>query len=403
MITAQLRDLGRVVGGSTPSTNDPSFWDGEVVWITPVDLGKLTTRVITTSQRRITPVAREATKLELIPPGSVVMSSRAPIGHLGIAGVQLCTNQGCKSFVPGPEVEGEFLYFLLRHRMADIRLMGAGATFAEVSKTDIEGFVVTIPPVLIQRRIAAQVSDQLAAVDNARRVAADRESVVRSLRTRAYRHAFADHVPFGAHLSTVDPPAGWTWQLLTDLARLETGHTPSRSRQDWWGGDIPWIALPDIRRVDGRLALETLETTNPEGIAHSAARVLPTDTVVMSRTASVGFVTRMGRSMATSQDFVNWVCGPELDPEFLMHLLIRSRSQIRSLASGAIHKTVYVPTVKTFRVCAPSIAEQRRISARLRERLASIDAMESASRAEREAIYALPAALLRRAFEDRAA
>jgi type I restriction enzyme, S subunit len=161
--------------------------------------------------------------------------------------------------------------------------------------------------------------------------------------------------------------------------------------------------MPRGSAIDGRVAFETLELTNPEGIAHSAARVLPTDTVVMSRTASVGFVTRMGRPMSTSQDFVNWVCGPDLDPEFLMYLLIRSRAEIRSLASGAIHKTVYFPTVRTFHVCVPPIAEQRRIAAELRKRLATIDAMESSIRAEQEAADTLPAALLRRAFDGLAA
>jgi type I restriction enzyme S subunit len=157
--------------------------------------------------------------------------------------------------------------------------------------------------------------------------------------------------------------------------------------------------LPDIRALDGVVAFETGETTNAEGIAHSSARVLPAGTVAMSRTASVGFVTRMGRPMATSQDFVNWVCGPDLDPEFLMHLLIRSRPYVRELASGAIHKTVYMPTVKAFKVCVPSIQEQRRIISDLRARLAAVDAASAALDTQLAAIELLPAALLRNAFE----
>lgn len=190
----------------------------------------------------------------------------------------------------------------------------------------------------------------------------------------------ASCVPLSTATTNNSGVSRWTWHRLTDLARLESGHTPSRSRPDWWGGDIPWIALPDIRAVDGQVITRTIETTNAEGIAHSAARILPTDTVVMSRTASVGFVARMGRRMATSQDFVNWVCGPDLDPEFLMHLLIRSRDYVRSLSSGAVHKTVYFPTVKAFRVCVPDIDEQRRIAAQLTDQLAAVDQL--AKRAE---------------------
>lgn len=86
-----------------------------------------------------------------------------------------------------------------------------------------------------------------------------------------------------------------------------------------------------------------------------------------------------------------------------MHLLIRSRDEICALSSGAVHKTVYMPTLKALQVCVPSIDEQRRIAAEFRDRLAAIDAMEAAIRAEREAIEASPAALLRRAFEELAA
>lgn len=104
--------------------------------------------------------------------------------------------------------------------------------------------------------------------------------------------------------------------------------------------------------------------------------------------------------MATSQDFVNWVCGPELDPTFLMHVLVRSRDYIRSLSSGAIHKTVYYPTVKAFEICAPRVDEQRRISARLTAQLALVDRARREAQAETSAIAALPAALLREAFAE---
>jgi type I restriction enzyme, S subunit len=196
------------------------------------------------------------------------------------------------------------------------------------------------------------------------------------------------------------PPAGWSWHLLCDVARLESGHTPSRSRPDWWGGEVPWIALPDIRQLDGKEAHETTENTNEQGIANSSARVLPKGTVVVSRTASVGFVTVMGRPMATSQDFFNWVCGEKLEPWFLAYLLMASRGYIQSLASGAVHKTVYMPTAEGFRVCIPDPRTQRTIVARLRAQLATANRVRAAAEAELEAAEALPASLLRSAFSD---
>jgi len=96
--------------------------------------------------------------------------------------------------------------------------------------------------------------------------------------------------PLSAGRPGKESPPGWWWFRLTDLARLETGRTPSRNHPEWWGGSIPWISLADIRELDGKVAKDTLECTNEHGIANSAARVLPEGSVVLSRTASVGFV-----------------------------------------------------------------------------------------------------------------
>jgi type I restriction enzyme S subunit len=182
------------------------------------------------------------------------------------------------------------------------------------------------------------------------------------------------------------------------LARLESGHTPSRYHIEYWGGTIPWIALPDIRALDAKVATATAEYTNDLGIANSAARVLPPGTVVLSRTASVGFVTIMGREMATSQDFVNWVCGPELDPRFLLHVLLAARTYFRGLASGAVHKTVYMPTVMSLHVCIPEVSQQRRLAALLDDWQEWQERSLRANREMLEAVDSLPTALLRQAF-----
>jgi restriction endonuclease S subunit len=193
---------------------------------------------------------------------------------------------------------------------------------------------------------------------------------------------------------------GWRWHRLTELAKLATGHTPSRRHPEYWDGDIPWIQLPDIRALDGQTATGTSECINDLGIQNSAAVLLPAGTVCLSRTASVGFVTIMGRPMATSQDFVNWVCGPDLDPQFLMYLLLANRQGIRDLGSGAVHHTVYFPTVESFSVCIPEIDEQRRIGSQLAEQLASADAARRLA-SERVAIAeALTKGYFRSAFEN---
>jgi type I restriction enzyme S subunit len=155
--------------------------------------------------------------------------------------------------------------------------------------------------------------------------------------------------------------SGWPWVPLTDVARLESGHTPSRRHPEYWDGEIPWIGIRDATGNHGRTIFETLQKTNDLGIANSSARVLPAGTVCLSRTASVGYVVVMGVPMATSQDFVNWVCGPSIDPMYLKYVLLAERNSFLRFASGTTHQTIYFPEVKAFHIALPPINAQQRI------------------------------------------
>ncbi|QBX43608.1 restriction endonuclease subunit S [Pseudomonas fluorescens] len=157
-------------------------------------------------------------------------------------------------------------------------------------------------------------------------------------------------------------PNGWKWELLTDVARLATGHTPDRQNEEYWGGDIPWLSLTDIRRLDLTVARETSERVTQLGIDNSSSVKLPVGTVCFSRTASIGFITVMGCEMATSQDFFNWVCGSNLEPLYLMYALFMSRSRLRLLSTGSTHKTIYFPTAEIFRVLVPPVELQKKFA-----------------------------------------
>jgi len=273
-----------------------------------------------------------------------------------------------------------------------------GVGLRHVKRGEVENLKIPLPPLTEQQRIAARLNEQLTAVAQARQAAEAQLRAARELPSAYLQQAFQGITPLSNGFDREKAPKGWNWRKLTSLARLESGHTPSRYHAEWWGGSIPWIALPDIRLLDGKVAHETSEYTNELGIANSSARILPKDTVAISRTASVGFVTIMGREMATSQDFFDWVCGPELNPRFLMKLFQASRDYFRSISSGAVHKTVYMPTAKALEVCIPSIDKQKEIAQFLDNKLSSVETMIASLEAQLAKINQLPSALLRRAF-----
>lgn len=300
------------------------------------------------------------------------------------------------------KADSEFLSLWIHHQAITgaFKDQNAKTTIAHLPQVRLEQLLVPDLNFAEQRRTAARLKGQLAEVDCARQAAIAQREGAEALLAAIYREAFAQVVPVAVPPTFNDPPPGWQWRKLNDVARLESGHTPSRSRPDWWGGDVSWISLTEIRALDGQWVDSTQLRSNAAGIANSAARVLPRGTVCYSRTASVGFVAIMAKPMATSQDFANWVCGDALDPEFLMHALIRARKELRDLATGATHKTIYMPTLESFHVCAPDIDAQRRIVRDLKQHLAEASALRAALDAQQEELAMLPQRLLAQVFEN---
>jgi restriction endonuclease S subunit len=217
------------------------------------------------------------------------------------------------------------------------------------------------------------------------------------------RDATLRHIPGKLSLAVGMPSTaarkGWRWAALTNLARLESGHTPSRKHPEYWGGSVPWIGIQDARENHGQRISDTFQKTNELGIANSSARVLPENTVCLSRTASVGYVVVMGRPMATSQDFVNWVCSDKLKPDFLKYLILaEGREGLLRYASGSVHQTIYFPEAKAFHVCYPEPEEQVRIVRQCDSLREATQRLESTYERKLAALEALKKSLLHQAF-----
>lgn len=192
------------------------------------------------------------------------------------------------------------------------------------------------------------------------------------------------------------PPEDWTWTPLSSVARLETGHTPSRKHPEYWGGEVAWIGIRDATGNHGSTIYETNQYTNALGIENSSARILPANTVCLSRTASVGYVVVMGVPMATSQDFVNWVCGKEIDYRFLKYILLAEHDSLLRFASGTTHQTIYFPEAKAFHVCLPNIRVQNVIAGILQ----SLDDRITLLRETNSTLEAIAQALFKSWFVD---
>lgn len=159
-----IRRLFRVINGGTP-TPDPVNWDGDVPWATPVDLSAAG-QTIASTERRLTTEGL-ATGSRLAPAGSILVSTRAPIGYLSICSVPMAFNQGCRALAPHPGVDPRFFAYQLMAQRDELRGAGQGSTFLELSSESLGAFPVAMAPNKEQRRIAGFLDDQVARLDTA--------------------------------------------------------------------------------------------------------------------------------------------------------------------------------------------------------------------------------------------
>ena len=150
---AKLGEVCTIVSGSTPKTSVTSYWDGNIKWITPAELNE-DTFYIMDSVRHITEEGKEKTGLSYLPTGTVILSSRAPIGKTAIAGCKMCCNQGFKNLICSDAVYNEYLYFFLKSKTDYLNSLGRGATFKEISKSIVESIEIPLPEVNQQKGIA---------------------------------------------------------------------------------------------------------------------------------------------------------------------------------------------------------------------------------------------------------
>lgn len=267
--------------------------------------------------------------------------------------------------------------------LAEVERRSVGVSYPAINSSDLAAIPIPFPPLPRQRAIAAFLDRETAKIDA---MIAAKERLLtllaekrRALITHAVTRGLNPDAPMrdsGVEwLGEI--PECWAVGNIRRFATMKTGHTPSRSKPEYWQDcTIPWFTLADVWQLrDGRRKYleETKEKISEVGLANSAAELLPAGTVVFSRTASVGFSGIMPTSMATSQDFWNWICSPRMVPDYLLYLFRAMTQEFAARTMGSTHKTIYQPIAAGLTISVPPIDEQEAIVHFIESRVGSID------------------------------
>ena len=152
MAKYKLGDICKIVSGSTPKTNLEEYWDGDIKWITPAELDD-DSYIISDTARKITELAVEKTGLSAFPEGTVILSSRAPIGKVAIAGCKMYCNQGFKNLICSEKIYNRYLFWFLKGNTKYLNSLGRGATFKEISKQIVSAIEINVPEMEQQMKV----------------------------------------------------------------------------------------------------------------------------------------------------------------------------------------------------------------------------------------------------------
>jgi len=283
-------------------------------------------------------------------------------------------------------VHPRYLYWSLASSAAaqQWQVLATGVTRVGLRQSDIGKLSIWMPDLGEQAVIADFLDRETAKIDA---LIAKQHELVAALRDRresAVMGAVTGHERTGPKRDSGvrwigEVPAHWQVGNIRRYASMHSGHTPSRQVPEYWEDcTVPWFTLADVwqLRDDTQIYLgQTAERISELGLHNSSAELLPTGTVALSRTASVGFSGIMPEPMATSQDFWNWVCGPDLLPEFLLRVFRAMRREMRSLMAGSTHQTIYKNDAASFVIPVPPLQEQREVVKELEQDLGRMDAL----------------------------
>ncbi len=286
-----------------------------------------------------------------------------------------------------PIVEPRFVMYLIRSHpfrgLGQAAMLGSAGQ-QRVPEEFVKDFQVALPSISEQLPIICHLDRETKRIDA---LVAKKERLIELLLEK--RAALIDRVVTKGLDSAVpmkdsgvewlgEIPGHWKVMRLKYAARLESGHTPNRLTPEYWVDcTIPWVTLNDVGYLkDHDYVHETANHINELGLAGSSARVLPTGTVVLSRDATVGRCGILGRPMATSQHFVDWICGKDLVPEYLLQVFRGPMQQeLQRLTMGATLRTIGMSDVNSFCAPLPPVEEQHSIVAHLDRETTRIDAL----------------------------
>ncbi|PKZ16761.1 restriction endonuclease subunit S [Anaerococcus octavius] len=348
----KLKETSQITGGGTPSTSDTNFWNGNINWFTPSEINDK--RYFSESERKISELGLMKSSAKLLDKNKTILfTSRATIGNIGLLTEDSTTNQGFQSLVIKDEYDLKFMYSLCETIKNKALSLSTGSTFREISKSDFQNLLINTP----QYKEQEKIGDLLSKIDQL--IESQQELVDQTI---AFKKSMLQKM-FPKKDSLVPEfrfegfDNDWKLKKLSELGKTITGNTPSTKNELYWSEseEYIWITPSDI---DGPLVVESERYLSELGLQKS--RFLPANSVLITSIASIGKNAINIKPVSINQQ-INAIIPESHDSYFILESMNHSASRFESLAGRSATQIINKTTFDGFKILIPSLEEQEKI------------------------------------------
>lgn len=344
-IKYSLSEIMEIIGGGTPKTTNPDYWNGDIPWISVKDFNN-DLRYVYETEKKITQAGLENSSTKLLNKHDIVLSARGTVGELAMIPFPMAFNQSCYGIRAKSDIVDQiYLYYLLKGHVQSLKKNTHGSVFDTITRDTFASIEVSLPPLPVQKKIAAILSSLDDMIEINTRMNKVLEETARALFHRwfvEFEFPNDEGKPYkssGGRMIASEMgeiPEGWRVGTVEDVVQIFGGSTPNTKNLDYWeNGEHPFCTPKDLSTLSTSILLDTERHITDKGVQTISSKQLPPGTLLLSSRAPVGYLAISAVPISVNQGFIAMVCNETISNVYVLQWIQENMDEIKGRANGS--------------------------------------------------------------------
>ena len=340
----RLTEIMDLIGGGTPKTSNPDYWDGDIPWISVKDFNG-ERRYVGDTEKKITKLGLENSSTKILSKGDIIISARGTVGELAIIPSDMAFNQSCYGLRAKDFVDSCFLYYLLKQSVNILKHNTHGSVFDTITRETFENISVKLPPLPTQQKISRILSSLDDKIELNNKINTNLERQAGAL----FKNWFVDFEPFGGKM-----PEGWRVGKLSEYCNFQEGYVnPAQTHNEYFDGDVKWLRTVDINESFILNTSRTLTKCGFESAGKSAFLFKP-GSIAISKSGTVGRLGIISDFMCGNRAVIGIELKEQQNLSYIHQYLKSRQTEFPDMAVGSVQKNLYVSILENLDIIIPS-------------------------------------------------